>query len=270
MLLLIVEMQQISEKKIAIAKEKLVPTKEDLNPNTKFVDNLVIKQLSENIRLNSYIEKNTITWSDQDDFLRVLYQKLIASDLYNNYMNSEKRSYQEDKKFVEKFFLQFLAKYDDFYTTLEEKSIYWNDESEFIISMIVKSLKGFQENDDENMALLSLFKDKEDETYVRELFQKTLANHSENIKMVEANTKNWELDRIAFMDVLIMEMALTELTDFSAIPINVTLNEYLEIAKHYSTEKSSKFINGILDKLVKELTENGAIKKRGKGLMSKK
>ncbi len=270
LLLLIVEMQQISDKKIATAKEKLVPTHEDLNPNTRFIDNLLIQQLAENIQLNSYAEKNTITWNDQEDFLRILYQQLIASDLYNNYMNATESSYDADKKFVEKFFIQFLAENDDFYAMLEEKSIYWNDESEFIISMIVKSIKSFKESDDQNLALPSLFKDKEDEMFVRDLFRKSLMNHADNVKMIEANTKNWELERIAFMDVLIMEMALTELTDFKAIPVNVTLNEYLEIAKHYSTDKSSAFINGILDKLVKQLTEEGKIKKSGKGLMCKK
>ncbi len=270
LLLLIVEMQKISDRKIANAKEKLVPTHEDLNPNTKFIDNKVIQQLAENIQLNSYAEKNTITWNDQEDFLRILYQQLLASDLYNNYMNATQSSYEADKKFVEKFFIQFLAENDDFYSMLEEKSIYWNDEPEFIISMIVKTIKSFNAADDRNIALPSLFKDQEDESFVRDLFRKSLANHGENVKLIEANTKNWELERIAFMDVLIMEMALTELTDFKSIPINVTLNEYLELAKHYSTEKSSGFINGILDKLVKQLTAEEKIKKIGKGLIQKK
>ncbi len=268
LLLLIVEMQKISNKKIEIGKEKLVPTEEDLNPNTKFVDNLLIKQLSENIQLNSYAERNTITWSDQEDYIKLLYQQLIASDLYKNYMNTEENSYDIDKKFVEKFYLKFLAENEEFYTMLEEKSIYWNDESEFIISMIASHIKNYNETDDQNLALPSLFKNADDEDFVRDLFRKSLLNHSDNIALIEQNTKNWELDRMAFIDTLIMEMALVELTCFKNIPINVSLNEYLELSKFYSTPKSYLFINGILDKITKQLISEKKIKKAGRGLIN--
>jgi transcription antitermination factor NusB len=267
LLLLIVELAFVSEKKIDTAKAKIIPTHEDLNPNTRFIDNKVIKQLAENIQLNSYAESNTITWTDQEDYIRLLFDKLVKSDLYINYMNAEKNSYQDDKKFVEKFFLTLVAADDDFYSLMEEKSIYWNDEIEFIISMVIKTIKGLNENDDQYTSLMSLFKDAEDEDYVKTLFRKAVVNHTEHVEMIQKNTKNWDLERIAFMDILIMELALTELKEFPNVPVKVSFNEYLEIAKFYSTSNSSNFINGILDKLVKELKEIGKVKKVGRGLV---
>jgi N utilization substance protein B len=270
LLLLIVELQFLAEKKIDTARNKIIPTHEDLNPNTKFIDNKVIRQLAENIQLNSYAESNTITWDDQEDYVRMLFNKLMNSDLYNEYMAAEESSYEADKKFVEKFFLGIVAADEDFFTLLEEKSIYWNDESEFIISMVLKTIKNYQESDDQHASLPSLFKDREDEQYVRDLFRKAVINHTEHVELIKANTKNWDLERIAFMDILIMEMALTEIKEFKNIPVKVSFNEYLEIAKYYSTSNSSNFINGILDKLVKQFQNDGSVKKAGRGLMEGK
>lgn len=267
LLLLIVELAFVSERKIETAKAKIIPTHEDLNPNTRFIDNKVIRQLAENIQLKSYAESNTINWTDQEDYIRLLFDKLVQSDLYINYMNAEKNSYQDDKKFVEKFFLTLVAADEDFYSLMEEKSIYWNDEVEFIISMVIKTIKGLKENDDQYTSIMSLFKDDEDEDYVKTLFRKAVVNHTEHVEMIQKNTKNWDLERIAFMDILIMELALTELKEFPNVPVKVSFNEYLEIAKYYSTSNSSNFINGILDKLVKELKENGKVKKVGRGLV---
>nr|WP_320120107.1 transcription antitermination factor NusB [uncultured Marinifilum sp.] len=270
LLLLIVELAFVAERKIETAREKIIPTQEDLNPNTKFIDNAIIKQLANNLQLKAYASSNTITWDDQEDFIRLLFEKLINSELYINYMNSDTTSYQEDKKFVEKFFLSLLATDDDFYSLMEEKSIYWNDEIEFIISMVLKTVKSFKESDDQDVSIMSLFKDKEDETYMRDLFRKAIVNHTEHVELIQQNTKNWELERIAFMDILIMELALTEIKEFPSVPVKVSFNEYLEIAKFYSTSNSSNFINGILDKLVKELRNKGSVKKVGRGLVGEK
>jgi N utilization substance protein B len=270
LLLLIVELAFVAERKIDTAREKIIPTQEDLNPNTKFIDNKVIKQLAENIQLKAYASSNTISWDDQEDYIKVLFDKLINSELYINYMNSDQNSFQEDKKFVEKFFLSLLATDEDFYSLMEEKSIYWNDEIEFIISMVLKTVKSFKETDDQDVAIMSLFKDKEDEVYVRDLFRKAVVNHTDHIELIQKNTKNWDLERIAYMDILIMELALTEIKEFPSVPVKVSFNEYLEIAKFYSTSNSSNFINGILDKLVKELKDNGRVKKFGRGLVGEK
>jgi len=270
LLLLIVELAFVAERKIDTAREKIIPTHEDLNPNTKFIDNRVIKQLAENIQLKAYASSNTISWDDQEDYIKVLFDKLINSDLYIKYMESDQNSFQEDKKFVEKFFLSLLATDEDFYSLMEEKSIYWNDEIEFIISMVLKTVKSFKETDDQDTAIMSLFKDKDDEVYVRDLFRKAVVNHTDHVELIQKNTKNWDLERIAYMDILIMELALTEIKEFPSVPVKVSFNEYLEIAKFYSTSNSSNFINGILDKLVKELKDNGSVKKVGRGLVGEK
>jgi N utilization substance protein B len=270
LLLLIVEMAFVAEKKIDTARNKIIPTHEDLNPNTKFIDNKLIRQLADNIQLNSYAETNTINWAEQDDYIRMVFDRLMESDLYNNYMSAEEHSYEEDKKFVEKFYMKLVAADEDFYSLMEEKSIYWNDEIEFIISMVVKTIKGFNENDDQHTAIMSLFKDKEDEEFVRTLFRKAVINHTDHVAEIESNTKNWDLERIAFMDILIMELALTEIKEFKNVPVKVSFNEYLEIAKYYSTANSSNFINGILDKMVKEMRESGGVKKVGRGLVGEK
>lgn len=267
LLLLIVDVAFVSEKKIEKLRGKIIPSHEDLNPNTRFIDNAVIKQLADNIQLNSYSNSNTINWDDQDDYVRILREKLISSDLYQEYMNAPECTYARDKKFVEKFYTHIIAADEDFYGVMEEKSIYWNDEIEFIISMVVRTIKGFTKNDDTHASLMPLFKDRDDEEFVKTLFRKAIINHPEHQELIKANTKNWDLERIAYMDILIMELALTEIKEFPSVPVKVSFNEYLEIAKFYSTANSSNFINGILDKMVQELKANGTVKKVGRGLI---
>ncbi|WP_372752233.1 transcription antitermination factor NusB [Labilibaculum sp.] len=270
LLLLIVDVALVSERKIEKSREKIIPSHQDLNPNTRFIDNAVIKQLEENIQLKAYASSNTINWTDQEDYVRILHDKLMNSDLYREYMNAETCTYSDDKKFVEKFYTHIIAADEDFYGVMEEKSIYWNDEVEFIISMVVKTIKGFSKDDDVYASLLSLYKDKDDELYVKTLFRKAIINHPEHLELIKKNTKNWDLERIAYMDILIMELALTEIKEFESVPVKVSFNEYLEIAKFYSTGNSSNFINGILDKMVQELKEKGGIKKVGRGLIDGK
>jgi len=267
LLLLLVDVAFIAEKKIEAGRNKLVPTPVDIHPNTRFIENKVLKQLAENVQLSGYVESNSISWADQDGFVRGLYKTITESDLYSNYMNAEKNDYAADKKIVEKIFMNILAKDENFYALMEDKSIYWNDEIEFILSMVVRTIKQSKENDDQYTSLLSLFKDSDDEEFVRVLFRKSVLKHEENLKMIKDNTKNWDLERIAFMDILIMEMSLTEIQEFKSIPVKASFNEYLEIAKFYSTNNSSTFINGLLDKMVKDLQKDGKITKLGRGLI---
>jgi len=267
LLLLLVDVAFIAEKKIEAGRNKLVPTPVDLHPNTRFIENEVLKQLAENVQLMSYVERNSISWADQEGFVNGLYKTITESDLYSKYMNAEKNDYAADKKFVEKIFMNILAKDEDFYALMEDKSIYWNDEIEFILSMVVRTIKQSKPGDDQNTSLLPLFKDSDDEEFVRVLFRKTVLKHDENLKQIQDNTKNWDLERIAFMDILIMEMSLTEIQEFKSIPVKASFNEYLEIAKFYSTSNSSPFINGLLDKMVKDLQKEGKITKLGRGLI---
>ncbi len=267
LLLLLVDVAFIAEKKIEAGRNKLVPTPVDIYPNTRFIENKVLKQLAENIQLNSYVDTNTISWDNEEGFVRGLYKTILESDLYSNYMNAETNNFATDKKLVEKIFMSILAKDEDFYALMEDKSIYWNDEIEFILSMVVRTIKQFKEGDNEHTSLLPLFKDSDDEEFVRTLFRKTILKHEENSSLINENTKNWDLERIAFMDILIMEMSLTEIQEFKSIPVKASFNEYLEIAKFYSTNNSSTFINGLLDKMVKDLKKEGKVNKLGRGLI---
>jgi len=268
LLLLVVDLNVLAERKIEKAKEKYLPSQEDLNPNTKFIDNKFIKQLSSNIQLNSYAEINGINWTDENDFLSNIYNRFIESEAFVSYMESDKSSYSEDKKIIMTLFSHILPSSELFYSVMEDKCIYWNDDIDFVLSMVLKTLKSMTDTDSEHEALMPIFKDSADEEFARQLLRKTLLSHEENVLLVSNNTVNWDVERIAFMDVVVMEMAITELKEFSSIPTKVTLNEYLEMSKYYSTMKSSKFINGVLDKIVVDLTKTGDIKKAGRGLAS--
>ena len=166
-----------------------------------------------------------------------------------------------------RIFKKNIAQTEDLYASLEEQSIYWNDEVEFVISIILKTLKNFNEDQGENAQLMTLFKNTDDVEFVKTLFRKTVLNKDKYLELIKEFTKNWEIERIAFMDILILQLAINEVTEFPSIPTKVTFNEYLEIAKFYSTNKSSMFINGVLDKIIKHLKENNVIKKQGRGLI---
>lgn len=267
LLLLLVDVAFIAEKKIEAGRNKLIPTPVDIHPNTRFIENKLLKQLADNVQLNSYVDTHTISWADQDGFVRGLYKTITESDLYSKYMNAENNDFAADKKLVEKIFMNIIAKDENFYSLMEDKSIYWNDEIEFILSMVVRTIKQFKADDNEHTSLLPLFKDSDDEEFVKVLFRKTVLKHEENLGLIKGNTQNWDLERIAFMDILIMEMSLTEIQEFNSIPVKASFNEYLEIAKYYSTENSSTFINGLLDKMIKDLQKEGKVNKIGRGLI---
>jgi N utilization substance protein B len=182
-------------------------------------------------------------------------------------MNDKKRSFMDDKKFVDKVFNKIILLTENLYEVLEEQSIYWNDDVDFVITMISKTLKKFNEYTDTNQQLLPMFKDEDDRQFAKDLLRKAIINHDELRELIKNHSKNWDLDRIAFMDILIMQLAITEFMQFPSIPTKVSLNEYIELSKYYSTEKSRNFINGILDKTLKDLKNSGKINKAGRGLI---
>jgi N utilization substance protein B len=267
---LLVEVSNYAEKKIEDRKKKNFPTKEELNPNTRFINNQIILKLKDNKNLLNYLEQNKISWVDHEEFIRKIYIALTESDFYIKYMSDSESSYQNDKKLCDHFFGELLLQNELIFSELEEQSIYWNDDLDFVISMILKTLRKFRPNSDSTQPLLALYKDDEDQEFTKDLFRKTILKHEENRKIIESYTKNWDVDRVALMDIIIMELAITELTDFTAIPIKVTLNEYIELSKYYSTERSSNFINGVLDRISKDFKENGKIIKAGRGLLEGK
>ncbi len=267
LLLLITDIADYANSRIEIALQKKIPTREDLNPNTKFVDNLIIKQLRANKQLNQYLNTSRLSWVNSPELIKKLHNRIRMTPYFKEYMEDASRGYEQDKKLIIDIYTSEIINTESIYQTLEEQSIYWNDEVEFVISMIAKTLKGFIESDGEDAPLLELFKNEDDREYAITLFRKSILNKEEFGKLVESYTENWDVDRIAFIDLLIMVMAITEAVSFPSIPTRVTINEFLEIAKFYSTEKSSVFINGLLDKIFKFLKDEKRIVKTGRGLI---
>ncbi len=265
--LLIIEIADYAYSRIEIALQKKIPSYEDLHPNTKFVENKIIALLRKNKQLNEYISHSKLSWTQTPELIKKLHNKIRMAPFFKEYMENPERTFGEDQKVIIDIYSKEIATSEGIYQTLEEQSIYWNDEVEFIIGMIVKTIKKFRENQDENAPLMPLYKNEEDKEFVKHLFRKSVIHQKEYRTIVEEFTENWDIDRIAFMDFLILEMAITEAIEFPFIPTKVTINEYLEIAKSYSTEKSRIFINGLLDKIFKHLKETEKIKKTGRGLI---
>jgi N utilization substance protein B len=238
-----------------------------LHPNTKFVSNLVINQLRSNRQLNAYLNQTKLSWVNHPELIKELYLILIESEIYNEYINSEIRSYVDDRKFIEKIFNKIFLVSEELYEVLEEQSIYWNDDIEFVISVITKTIKKFNEFSDSDQRLMPMYKDDEDRVFAKELFRKSILNHDEIQALIKVHSSNWDVERIAFMDILMMQLAISEFLYFPSIPTKVTMNEYIELSKFYSTEKSRNFINGILDKTLKDLKKEGKINKTGRGLV---
>lgn len=267
LLLLVVDVSDYAESRIEIARNKRIPSNEDLNPNTRFIDNSLLYQLRTNRQFKTYIETRKLSWVNHPELIKDLYVRFLEHPEYQEYMTAEDVDYSQEKKLILRFFNDIVIPSDNLAQILEEQSIYWNDDLEFVISMVIKSLKRFRKDSDESMELPDLFKNDEDKEFVKLLFRKA-ANYRElSMKLIEDKANNWDLDRIAFMDLLIMQLAITEMMEFESIPTKVTLNEYLEIAKYYSTEKSNTFINGILDKIMQQLKVDKKIKKTGRGLI---
>lgn len=267
LLALPIELSDYAGKMIDMRKLKNFPTSEELNPNLRFVSNRLIYKLRNNSDLTSYIQKNKVNWVNNQEMVKRIYQSMVESEVYQNYLAADEDNFQQDRKFCEDFFAEVLLKSEFVFSEFEEQSIYWNDDLDFVVSMVIKTLKKFKEESSINDHLSSLYKDDEDKEFTVKLFKKSLAKSEENRKTIETYTKNWDVDRVATMDILIMELALTELTEFPSVPVKVTLNEYIELAKYYSTQRSSIFINGVLDRITKDFKEQGKIIKAGRGLL---
>ncbi len=264
---LVLEIEKFAEDRIDLGLKKHRPTTADLTPNTRFVNNLLIHQLKTNTSLAKYLESAKLSWVNEDELIRKLYLALVEQDFYKEYMAAEQNSYADDRKLVEDIFKYLILGNEDIESLLEEQSIYWNDDLDFVVSMILKTFKKFKEFSDDNQALLPMYKDEEDRQFAKDLYRKVVLNHTDNMILIKQHTVNWDIERIAFIDNLILELALSEFLYFPSIPTKVTMNEYIELSKYYSTEKSRNFINGILDKALKDLKKADKILKAGRGLI---
>ena len=259
LLMLMIALTEYAQKRIDAAKAKLAPTKEELYPNKKFVENKFIAQLEVNKQLSEFIANQKRTWANDQDFVKELYEKIVETDIYKDYMASDDNSYEADRELWRKIYKTYIFNNDSLDQVLEDQSLYWNDDKEIVDTFVLKTIKRFDEKKGANQELLPEFKDDEDQEFARRLFRRTILNSDYYRHLVSENTKNWELDRIAFMDVIIMQTALAEILSFPNIPVSVSLNEYVEIAKLYSTSKSGSFINGTLDGIVNQLKKEGKL-----------
>ena len=259
LLLLMIELTDAQNKRIENARFKYTATAADKNPDTRLINNRFIAQLRENKMLKEYVDRQSVSWVNEPDFIRILLDHLLASDLYKTYLTSEEDSYAVDQDFWKKAFKHIIVENEDLSEILEAQSLYWNDDLETISTFVLKTIKRFDQSKGAEQELLPMFKDDEDAEFAKMLFRKTLMNVDVNKALIDQHTKNWEIDRVAFMDIVIMLVAIAEIKSFPTIPVKVTLNEYIEIAKAYSTIKSGHFINGILDAIASQLKKDGSL-----------
>lgn len=270
-LLVFEEQLSFAEKRIEERLNKVRATQDDLNPNRKFVQNQIFKHFSLNTDLKRQSESHKINWigAVENDLMKKLFLHLTETEIYQEYMSNGVHSFEDDKQFAVSIFKTEIANFELIHDFFENQSIYWIDDIDLVCSMVLKTIKMIPENGNINMTILTLYKDEADErAFTETLFRKTIQDDVKNDKLIQELTENWELDRIAKMDIILLKMALTEFTALTSVPKKVTLNEYIEISKFYSTPKSQQFINGILDKAVALLDKEGQVNKSGRGLIN--
>ena len=268
LILLLVEIRECGRNLIAIRRVKRLPTQADINPNKKFIDNKIFSIVAINKQVAAESLKREISWEKDMEIVQKLFSNITESEEYKSYMGSPVSSFKEDKKFISEIYRNIIAGDESLEMFFEEKNIHWADDIDFVNTLVLKTVDYINESATDNLPIASLYKDeKEDKEFAKELFKMVIEKSDETDKMIQGKTENWELERIAFMDVLLMKMAIVEFLYFPTIPVKVTLNEYIELAKQYSTPKSSVFINGILDKLLAEFKKEGTLQKEGRGLL---
>lgn len=268
LLSLLVEMQKIGAYQLNASEKKYLATEAEKNPNRKFIENKVLELLSENTLLAEELKNRKLNnWYLDEEYVKVLYREMEKSDFYARYMATRTSSFKEDKEFLQDLYKEVIAPNEKLYDYIEDYNLTWIDDLPLVNTFILKQLRKVKPGDPESYFLPRLFKDEEDKMFSRQLFRKTVLNEETLQKEISGKTPNWDTDRIAEVDEVLLKMAICEFLKFPSIPVKVTINEYLEIAKEYSTPKSSIFINGILDKLVKDFETGNKLNKVGRGLM---
>lgn len=261
LLLLMVEVTKYAEKCVLAGKSKMRPTPEELNPNMKFIENRFVAQLECNEQLCAFTETQKKSWDNDEEFVKSFYEKIQETEYYQEYMADPYRSYEADRELWRKIYKNLIFNNPELDALLEEQSLYWNDDKEIVDTFVLKTIKRFDVKLGAKQPLLPEYKDEEDQEYARRLFRRTILNADYYRHLMMENTRNWNLDRVAFMDLIIMQIALAEILSFLNIPVSVSLNEYVELAKLYSTPKSPGFINGMLDAIVNQLKKEGKLTK---------
>ena len=269
LLSLLIEVHKRAEDQLKLSSKKYLATASDNYPDKeKFVKNKLLLQIAGNETLRKELKKRKLkNWHVNDEYVKIIYNDIVDSQSYTDYMTGPSQDYKEDKDFLIKLFKEVIAPNEKIYDYFEDDKLTWVDDIPIVNTFILKLFKKAKENSPESVFLPSLLKDDDDMHFAQQLLTKTLLNDAKLAKEIEGKTPNWDKDRIADIDAILLKMAICELLNFSSIPEKVTINEFLEIAKEYSTPKSSIFINGILDKLVKEYRVEGKLNKMGRGLI---
>ena len=261
LLMLMVEVNRIAERAVETAQNRYNRIHVGEKPSTKFVDNRFIRQLEVNKQLLEFRENQKKSWANEEDFVRSLYKKILETEYYREYMASEESSYAQDRELWRKIYKNLICNNEDLESLLEYKILYWNDDKFIVDTFVLNTIKRFEEENGADQDLLPEFKDEDDRDFAHRLFRNTLLNADYYRKLVSENTKNWEFNRIALMDLVIMQIALAEIVTFPNIPLSVSLNEYVDIAKIYSTPRSGAYVNGLLDVIAKRLIAEKKITK---------
>lgn len=266
-----VEVKHFAERRIEENKKKHFPTEEDLNPNLKFVNNRILNALDDNRHLLSLEEKYKINWADaREDFIRSFYNRMVEYPEYQEYMNNGKDIFGDDKHFLVSVIDTYMAEDSSLFDYYSDRDLSFNSDYQVAIYLLFKFINDLPASFDANSKLPPLFKSEDaDKMFVTKLFEKTILHANEYVELVKSNLSNWDYDRMALMDKILIFMAITEFCEFSFIPVKVTINEYIEISKFYSTPDSRRFVNGMLDRLSTILKEEGKLKKTGLGLVDK-
>ena len=266
LLALVPEIAEYAAERIRIGENKKLPTYDDLHPNRKFVENKVVARLIEDEGLQAELKARKLSWANHRDLIVALYNALVRQPFYQKYMASEERSFREDAQLVSDIYMTMLEEFEPLDRVLEEQSILWNDDLGYLLTMVSRTVLSMRESH-EAIKLMDQFKSEEDLDYAKSLLRNTIASYERISLLLDNSMNNWDIERVALMDKIILITAIVEAENFPSIPVRVTMNEYIDIAKCYSTESSGGFINGLLDRIIAQLTEDGKIVKSGKGLL---
>ena len=265
-LCLLPELVNYAEARQHIARNKMLPTYEDLNPNRKFVENRAIERIASCDAIADYCSKKRLSWDDNTDLIKNIYNTLTEQTFFKSYMSRETRSLKEDAELASDIFMNILETNELLESVLEDQSIFWGDDLGYILTMASRTVTSMRESH-ETVKLLPKFKSDEDLDFSKRLLREAIIHFNEYRELIDSHTNNWDIERLALMDNVILAVAIAEAKNFASIPVKVTMNEFIDIAKYYSTPASSTFINGVLDKIITRGVEEGWIFKTGKGLL---
>ena len=266
LLALVPEIAEYAAERIRIGENKKLPTYDDLHPNRKFIENKVVARLAEDEGLQAELKSRKLSWANHRDLIVALYNALIRQTFYQKYMQSEERSFRQDAQLVSDIYMTRLEEFEPLESALEEQSVLWNDDLGFLLTMVSRTILSMRESH-EAIKMLPQFKSEDDLDYAKSLLRNSIASYDRISLLLDNAMNNWDIERVALMDKIILVTAIAEAENFPSIPVRVTMNEYIDIAKCYSTESSGGFINGLLDKIIARLTDEGKIVKSGKGLL---